>query len=778
MSGGGKGGGSSSAVVGYKYYWGLHVVIAHEVEAVLGLRFGDKYGWEGVVREGWTGQEVLGGPVIDIDQGGVPPSGDIDFSDDWEVIGGPASVPGLIPLNSPSLFSSNEGGVSGRVDFLSGRPSQPRHPYLYAKVSSLVSAARGVASLVFRQTYWGNNPYMRALGVRAMRAAPGWYFGDYDENWHVIGDSAVPYEGMAAGALDFDMNPAHIIYECLTNARWGRGLPASAVDVPSFAAAATRLSEEKLGLSLVWDAETSIEDFIQTVLEHIDGTLYEIPAEGRVGLKLLRNDYDPAGLTVLGPDQIISVEQYFRPGWGEITNEVKVVWTDDLNCERTVYARDQAAINMQGSVVSETLKMPGIRHAELAQRVADRELAQRTGSLCQATLVATSAARDLKPGDVFLWQWPEYGIQSMVLRVMKVSHGALTDGTIRLTCAQDVFAEPVISGVAAPVPVPWADPAAVPPIPAEHARLDEAPYWHVIKHLTGEYQFLLNEFDEDSAALLILAQAPQSGSGSYSAVFDLGSGYDQDKAVTGIWCAAGVLAEAVNEQATSLVLAETSGFAEVRPGRLLFLGPEILLVQEVEGYTLTVARGVLDTVPAPHSAGERGFFDTAPTLPREEYAAGEEIAAKLLTQTATATLDLEDAPELSVVLAGRFARPYPPGKIRINGQAWPETITGELALTWAHRNRVQQTAYVLTQDEDSVTPEEGTTCTLRLYGETDLLLRTVSGLDGTSYTYAAADELADSGLGRLNTALRFELESVRNGLVSLQRHNRTVLRVG
>lgn len=52
MSGGGKGGGSSSAVVGYKYYWGLHVVIAHEVEAVLGLRFGDKYGWEGVVREG------------------------------------------------------------------------------------------------------------------------------------------------------------------------------------------------------------------------------------------------------------------------------------------------------------------------------------------------------------------------------------------------------------------------------------------------------------------------------------------------------------------------------------------------------------------------------------------------------------------------------------------------------------------------------------------------------------------------------------------------------
>jgi hypothetical protein len=56
--------------------------------------------------------------------------------------------------------------------------------------------------------------------------------------------------------------------------------------------------------------------------------------------------------------------------------------------------------------------------------------------------------------------------------------------------------------------------------------------------------------------------------------------------------------------------------------------------------------------------------------------------------------------------------------------------------------------------------------------------RAVEGLTGTSYTYAAADELADSSLGRLNTTLRFELESVRDGLVSFQRHNRTVLRAG
>jgi hypothetical protein len=716
MSGGGKGG--KSVVVGYQYFWGLHVVLAHEINAVLGLRFGEKYGWEGVKTGRWTAD------------GPDPSIGDSS-----------------IVLDAPTLFSNSEGGVSGVVNILNGGPYQPRHPYLLAKVSPLMSAARGVASLVFRQTYWGNNPYMRPLGVRAVRTRPDSLFAPADARWDEIGESAVPYEGMAETAADFDMNPAHMIYECLTNADWGRGLDPGGLDLPSFAAAAATLFAERLGLSLLWDAQSSVEDFIQSVLEHIDATLYEIPSSGRIGLKLLRGDYDPAGLALLGPDEIIRVEQYYRPGWGEITNEVKVLWRDDLNRERTVYARDQAAVNMQGSVVSETLDFPGLRHAELAQRVADRELAQRTGSLCQATLVATRAARGLKPGDVFAWRWPEYGIERMVLRVLAVSHGALTDGTVRLTCAQDVFAEPVISTVAPPRPVPWTSPVGA-PAPASAARLLEAPYWHVIKHLTGEYQFLLNEFGPDSAALLVLAPAPQADSAGYQAVFDAGQGYDPDEGLGGAWTPGGVLALAVGPAETEILLADLTDFEAAKPGQLLFLENEILLVRSVNNGALGVARGVLDTLPAPHPAGARALLDAAPLLPREEYASGETVKARVLTRTPGATLALAEAPELSVTLAGRFARPYPPGRLRVNGQAWPAAIPGTagLSLTWAHRNRAQQTAYVVTQDEDGVTPEQGTTSTLRIYGETGTLLRTVQGLETEGWDYAPAEERADSGL--------------------------------
>lgn len=51
-------------------------------------------------------------------------------------------------------------------------------------------------------------------------------------------------------------------------------------------------------------------------------------------------------------------------------------------------------------------------------------------------------------------------------------------------------------------------------------------------------------------------------------------------------------------------------------------------------------------------------------------------------------------------------------------------------------------------------------------------------LTGTSYTYLAADEQTDSGFtpARLNTALRFELESVRDGLVSFNTWDLTITR--
>ena len=49
-------------------------------------------------------------------------------------------------------------------------------------------------------------------------------------------------------------------------------------------------------------------------------------------------------------------------------------------------------------------------------------------------------------------------------------------------------------------------------------------------------------------------------------------------------------------------------------------------------------------------------------------------------------------------------RPYPPGNVKVNNVMWPTTMLGQIALTWAHRDRMQQTVYLVTQAEGNIGP--------------------------------------------------------------------------
>ncbi|MBN1123591.1 MAG: hypothetical protein JXA82_01190 [Sedimentisphaerales bacterium] len=129
--------------------------------------------------------------------------------------------------------------------------------------------------------------------------------------------------------------------------------------------------------------------------------------------------------------------------------------------------------------------------------------------------------------------------------------------------------------------------------------------------------------------------------------------------------------------------------------------------------------------------------------------------------------------------AARQVRPYPPGRFRINDQSYPASFTGQPTISWAHRDRTQQTAYLVEHDESNIGPETGTTYTLRIYDEDDVLVRTETGLTSTSYTYTEANERADCGLGPtdpLNTQLRFELWAIRDGFESWQWYNLSIVR--
>ena len=80
-------------------------------------------------------------------------------------------------------------------------------------------------------------------------------------------------------------------------------------------------------------------------------------------------------------------------------------------------------------------------------------------------------------------------------------------------------------------------------------------------------------------------------------------------------------------------------------------------------------------------------------------------------------------------------------------------MTGEVVVSWAHRDRLTQADQLIDTLAGDIGPEAGVSYRLRIYGN-GALRRTVSDLTGTTYTYTAALEQADGGpFSRISVAL-------------------------
>jgi hypothetical protein len=165
-----------------------------------------------------------------------------------------------------------------------------------------------------------------------------------------------------------DMNPAHIIRECLTNRDWGLGYAAVEIGA-SFTAAADTLFAEGFGLSLLWQEDSSIESFIAGVLDHIDATLFIDRRTGLWELKLIRDDYVAGEVPLFDERNVVDWGRLSRRAPGDLVNSVTVRFTDAATDETgAVSVTDTARVQAMGEVIATTLDYPGIRSQSLAVR--------------------------------------------------------------------------------------------------------------------------------------------------------------------------------------------------------------------------------------------------------------------------------------------------------------------------------------------------------------------------------------------------------------------------
>lgn len=575
---------------------------------------------------------------------------------------------------------------------------------------------------------------------------------------------------------EFDSNPAHIIYECLTNTSWGMGAPSSAIDVASFEAAAATLYDEDFGLSMIWTRQTTIEAFISEVLDHIEAVLFVSPRTGLLTLKLIRNDYSVTGLPEFTPDNSV-VTKFGRKLWGETINEIVVTWTNPASEEEeTVVAQDLANIAAQGGIVSDSRNYYGVRVKDLAMRLAQRDLRAGATPLASCDIEVNREAWDLLPGDVVILDSPEDGIEALVMRVGPVDYGQPGDGTVKASLVEDVWALALADYTVPPDTA--AEDTSELPTPADYTLILTASYWSVLNGIDPAISDIV--YPEVFAGVLATEDGPDTiDFDLYGEVVDAGGNTTVEDIGTKTITSRSELPDPLVAEVESIIFdfgTRTRGNGPSVGGFVLLEGADetehelclILAFDDTSPTSWTLRRGVLDTIPKAWPVGTPVWFidDSSIWLDQTVRAAGETVNYQILPRTSMGQLAIGDAPIVSETLTGRPHLPSRPAGVTIDlddGFSGSIDLAGvdPIPVAFARRNRLTEDTLILAWDDGDVTPEAGQTTTVRLTDIDNNVVHEYTGIAGTSQNVDPAD-FGDISQGYIIvTAVRDSLESLQ-----------------
>lgn len=673
--------------------------------------------------------------------------------------GGVVTATQDIIINKEDLFGGDtrEGGISGKLGIkfgderalvatpshLSADGFQAPDPYLEAQWGTdFTPAFRGIFSLIAKQMYIGVNPYLKNWEVLVQRTpCRGWY----DAKATLL--STDGYE---------DTNPAHIIRELLVNhgnkTSWGLMYPESVVDDVQFKQSAYTLYDEGFGLSFSWDTQESTEVFINRITNHINGTVRANPLTGMIELKLHRHDHylyhdigldeyywvDSNGVPLLHFDESnCTLDDYQSVGWGETVNEVTVRYSQRWTGKaQSITVQDIANMQIQGQTISQTQDFLGITNGDLAARVAKMQLQVVSTPLNKIDITINRAGFSLLQGDVFQFSWAKKGIVKGFYRIGDITKGRVGDGKITVKAVLDVFSLPANTYVN-PERIGWSTPD-VQAVEAYNLKFLEQSYWDVVYSQGGA---TASSGDDGSSYLMGLAARPAKGMSTFEFYLDttIEQVFDPPETRTvnhlldsvGHFCPFVKTVGGVSQEISStFTYTDDVDMDKVNVKAYGYLGNEVVRVTAIDnrvGFkSITVDRGMLDTVPVEHAADTKLFLYGTFTAKTGSYSSrtysalsATEVSedpdnpyyAKFLPSASSSKLMLADVSEVPYIAVGRVNLPYPVGNVKINGNRYPAQVSasGDLTITFSRRNGHQMTPTMELQsathigvDEDEV----------------------------------------------------------------------------
>lgn len=588
----------------------------------------------------------------------------------------------VLDIDEPKFFGGEEtgqGGIRGRFSTYVGNANQLPNSYLSTHTNEQgdTPAYTGTAYVALERIYIGTNPRLPQFNFEVRR---------------IPRQLSSSFATMGFG----DANPAHVIYEMITNTEWGLGFPSADVDTSNFLEVAETLFNEGNGFSYALTQETTMSDMLDELQRQIDGIVFTNPQTGQWQIKLIRDDYDP--LTVPGFDDsnIIKFENYTKGSWDDTSNQVRVDFVSrELDYKRTsAKASDSANYEIQSRANRPTaITFLAVKNSSTANDLAWRELKQLSLPRAKATITMNRRkVTSLSPGSVIKVSWSRLGITDVLFRINNMTE---SDSDIRIEVVEDVFGS-LAPASAQPPATGWDPPQdQMLPVPLADHAVFEAPRTFVRRANANPDSIWFGVMRQgDSAAFFnaITRVAP-------SAFAENGTA--NQFVIRGELNAA-LDASASPSVASVSVLMEDSNpyqlFPQIEDSQIgvdLFhiglLGNEELVgwksAADGGGLNMTLSnvyRGLFDTVPRNWPSGTKlkilsaspndqqfSLEEPGGSLTNSSLPATALVDFRALTESPSDALSEAGATNFQVQMSNRYRRPYPPTLFKVGATAWP-----------------------------------------------------------------------------------------------------------
>lgn len=518
--------------------------------------------------------------------------------------------------------------------------------------------------------------------VRAERQ-PNTGFNDVDkwvntvkEELDALGKEYLPNDSIRGA------NPVAVAMECIVNSEWGLGFPLEMVDTASFATAAELMYDEQIFMSTSAKSEAikNILDDCATVGEFL---IFTNRQDGKVSVRTLRaqgsQDF------TLDDSSISMITSYSVDDKAGLPGQVDVKFTDINQRDRVTYTNK----NNNGERSTFTLDIASVDDSSVADKIltrASKTLMARTARL--QIKIPSSSAAGMNVGDVGLIGSVEFGIPDAYYRLLNIKEGKQESGTVSLTLVTDTWSR-----------------AALPYYKRTEEQLVDlirAPKPSPDVYTTGSTFFELSlrtVLTGGTSADIppqnfgtVLAASPSAFSQKYQ-IPEMDSESFYTEALFSPYAELNV---SLSKSDTTILLSDTSSMS--KKFEVVYLGDEIIQilgVVPVQGKpAFSIARGCHDTVPADHLAGTKmrtlradglrnwtsSFFLSPPVYPVSQF----KVLPIMDDGTTIFTGEVEYS-QWNPTDGSRQFLPPTPTNVKVNGSAYPNTIAGDVALSWNHR---------------------------------------------------------------------------------------------